>query len=204
MSAIFSLGTVIGLLILMSNMVSAKHSTGSLPVNPVYNGVEVDFDLLKKIRKPEDLKPVVEKPKAPETTQKPKQSNPVTAEPLITSSPTSTFSVGLPDISTEPMKDIGNSWGLSGSEATPRLRIEPLYPREAQLKGLEGYVSLLFDIDESGAVTNIRVLESEPQRLFDKAAVNALRKWKYNAKKENGKTIKLTNQQVTLQFEMES
>jgi protein TonB len=50
------------------------------------------------------------------------------------------------------------------------------------MKGQEGWVLLEFDITEVGTVDNVKVIESEPRRVFDSSARRALLKWKYKPK----------------------
>lgn len=86
--------------------------------------------------------------------------------------------------------------------AVPIIRIEPRYPIEAAKRGLEGWVMMSFTVDKSGAVTDIQVVDSKPQRVFDKAAVQALRRWKYQAKFEQGIAVSQPNQMIRLDFSM--
>lgn len=88
-------------------------------------------------------------------------------------------------------------------EARPVVRINPKYPISALRDGIEGWVQLRFDINALGAVTNVEVIDAEPKRVFDKAAKQALRKWKYRAKSENGNTVAQKGLTVQLDFNME-
>ena len=47
------------------------------------------------------------------------------------------------------------------------------------MRGLEGWVDLALAVDASGEVANARVESSSKGRLFDRAALAAARKWKY-------------------------
>ena len=59
--------------------------------------------------------------------------------------------------------------------------VEPKYPEHAYNNGLEGWVWLEFDIDESGAVVDIELIDSYPEKTFDKALINAVKRWQYQA-----------------------
>ncbi|WP_235591122.1 TonB family protein [Pseudoalteromonas sp. H105] len=63
--------------------------------------------------------------------------------------------------------------------------VEPKYPEHAYKNGIEGWVWLEFDIDESGAVTDITIIDSNPEKTFDKAIINAVKRWHYQANKDN-------------------
>ena len=90
-----------------------------------------------------------------------------------------------------------------GGEVMPLVRVEPVYPRRAALQGIEGYVTLQFNITPAGTVSDIRILDSRPQRVFDSSAIQALRKWKYRPKIEDGKAVSQLNQRVKLVFSLE-
>lgn len=57
--------------------------------------------------------------------------------------------------------------------------ISPTYPDEARRLGLEGWVWAEFDIDDSGKVTNISIVDSHPKNTFTLSIINALPHWKY-------------------------
>lgn len=88
-------------------------------------------------------------------------------------------------------------------EARPVVRINPKYPISALRDGIEGWVQLRFDINALGGVTNIEVIDAEPKRVFNKAAKQALRKWKYRAKSEHGNTVAQKGLTVQLDFNVD-
>lgn len=88
------------------------------------------------------------------------------------------------------------------NDARPIVRVNPKYPIDAARNGTEGWVVLAFDINAIGEVVNINILDSQPKRVFDIAAKQALRKWKYRAKSVNGKQVAQKNFTVQLDFNM--
>ncbi len=59
------------------------------------------------------------------------------------------------------------------------LKPQPVYPSRPLTKGIEGHVDLVFDIAVTGSTTNIRIIDAQPQGLFERAAIRALEKWRY-------------------------
>jgi protein TonB len=74
-------------------------------------------------------------------------------------------------------------------EAVPVVRVEPEYPRKAARAGREGWVKLGFTITPSGGVANVRVLESRPRRVFDRAAKRALEQWRFRPQRIEGQAL---------------
>ena len=72
------------------------------------------------------------------------------------------------------------------SEPLPIFRVAAVYPSRPLARGIEGYVDLIFDVNEIGATKNIQVLFSEPSSIFDKAAKKAVSKWRYEPKLIDG------------------
>jgi periplasmic protein TonB len=75
--------------------------------------------------------------------------------------------------------------------------VAPVYPGIAQSARVEGTVILEAIIDETGAVTNLRVLRSIP--LLDAAAKEAVAKWRYSPTTLNGVTVPIV-MTVTVTF----
>ena len=103
-------------------------------------------------------------------------------------------------------RQMGNIGGTGGTDrdAVPLVRIEPDYPMQARQQGQEGWVVLEFTISTAGTVKDVEVVGSEPGTIFDRAAVQAVRKWKYNPKILDGKPVERPGVKVRLDFEMES
>jgi TonB family protein len=59
------------------------------------------------------------------------------------------------------------------------LEIPAVYPPDAQRRSIEGWVDLEFTVTREGATRDIVVTASEPSRVFDKAASDVLRRWKF-------------------------
>jgi len=69
---------------------------------------------------------------------------------------------------------------LLGSDVTPPERIlyvQPVYPEIARKSRTAGVVIMEIVVGRSGDVTEVKVFKSHP--LFDAAAVEAVKQWKY-------------------------
>ena len=65
----------------------------------------------------------------------------------------------------------------------------PDYPPEAFRGHKEGWVQVEFTVDANGQVTDAKVANADPPRLFNTAALNAVRRWTFKPRMENGKAV---------------
>ena len=70
-------------------------------------------------------------------------------------------------------------------------RVTPTAPANIPGK-TTGYVVVRFSIGVNGRVSNLEVVESVPQGVFDDAVEKAVRKWVYEPRKENGVAVEST------------
>ncbi len=71
---------------------------------------------------------------------------------------------------------------------TPIRRITPVYPEKCKKEKVEGTVVLEIKIDTEGNVIDTKILKSVHPDI-DKAATEAIRKWKYNPVIKDGKPV---------------
>lgn len=88
-------------------------------------------------------------------------------------------------------------------QVMPLHRVEPNYPAKALQRGVEGYVTLRFNIDELGKTRDIEVVDANPKRYFEREAMLALRNWKYQPKMVDGKAVVQTGLTVRLEFKLQ-
>jgi protein TonB len=71
----------------------------------------------------------------------------------------------------------------------PIVVIRPMYPREAAMQGLEGWVKVEFTITAVGTVKNPRVIDAKPPRVFNREAIRAILKWKFKPRVIDGVAV---------------
>jgi protein TonB len=81
---------------------------------------------------------------------------------------------------------------ITGDMTRPVLlvKVEPSYPQVPRRAGLGGRVTVRAVIAEDGNVESVEVVAST-NRLFDDAAVDAVRKWRYRPALMNGKPVRV-------------
>ena len=99
--------------------------------------------------------------------------------------------------------DIGIGGYFSDGDCLPIVHVEPVYPRRAQSRNIEGYVLMTLTVTPSGTAKDVKVIESQPEGMFDKAAVEAALKNKYKPKIADGRPTTVTGVRHRITFEME-
>jgi len=90
------------------------------------------------------------------------------------------------------------------TDIIPMVRVNPQYPIQALERGIEGWVEVRFTITAAGTVKDPVVLASKPSSIFNRAALRAIRKWKYKPKIEEGVAVERPGVVVRLTFELEA
>lgn len=65
------------------------------------------------------------------------------------------------------------------AELTPTHRVAPEYPADAVRSRTEGFVEVEFTVNAAGTVDDVSVLQAKPSRVFERAAVTAVKKWSF-------------------------
>ena len=111
------------------------------------------------------------------------------------------------DIGIDIGLDVGDGTGFvasaSDSDIVPVVRVNPQYPIRAEERGIEGWVELEFTISAAGTVTDAKVTNAKPKGVFDRSALRAIKKWKYNPKVEDGVAVDRSGVKVILNFDLE-
>jgi len=126
-------------------------------------------------------------PKAPEKPPQEMQQD-LRRLNAATSSNLTGMSIDIPDIDI----DIGFGGDIAiARELTPLVRVPPEYPMSALSRRIEGFVILSFTVTETGSVIDAEVLRAEPEGVFDRAALRAVSRFKYQPQFVDGKPVQV-------------
>ena len=75
--------------------------------------------------------------------------------------------------------------------------------RTARERGIEGWVQVQFTITPAGTVADQKVVDADPKGLFERAALDAIGRWKYNPKVVDGRAMERRGVMVVLTFKLE-
>lgn len=158
------------------------------------------------------LTTVHEKPPQTEREQEPLPTTQPTASPL----PTVNMSVDTPPLDIEmPDLDFIAAEGVDGVPVPPtsmppmaapsvtiyklgdlddrpteKFAPAPLYPPQAERKGIEGKVFVRITLDTAGRVTQAELAgDSESNRIFGEQALDAVRRWRFKPGTKSGRPV---------------
>ncbi|WP_159822678.1 energy transducer TonB [Colwellia sp. 20A7] len=180
----------------MQNLIAGGNDVMSEPVK----GNVLDFIRLKKDES------VVKKERQVQKPAKPKEPPPpMTTPPMQQSNPNANATKS--SFAADIQSDIGLSGGLNldsgDGDYLPIVKVAAVYPRRAQSRGIEGYVIVEFTVTKTGAVTSPIVVQAEPEGVFDRAALDAVVKFKYKPRVVDGVAMSVAGVQNKISFEID-
>jgi protein TonB len=194
-AALLALGITFGLFYLMQFLISMGNDRGA----DIKKGQVIEFVRLKR-----DTATQTRKRELPKKEKPPEPPPPPELQMSQTDAPdANAMAIFAPDLSTGPDLGSGPSLGApSDSDSVPLVRVPPQYPIRAAERGIEGWVVLSFTITAIGTVENPTVIDAQPKRIFDRAAIRALKKWKYRPRIVDGVATSRV-EEVKLSFDLD-
>jgi periplasmic protein TonB len=90
--------------------------------------------------------------------------------------------------------DSGNAAGQT-SDAVLLRAVGARYPTAAMRARQEGWVLVSFTIDPAGRTGDIKVVDAQPRRVFDRAAMDAVQRYQFTPAKKDGAAVASVKQQ---------
>jgi protein TonB len=149
-----------------------------------------------------DLAPSRRTPPEPPVLAKPPRT------PQLQASPMTPQSRGLPQLDLPDLDvplvsgsgmfigELAPSTRAAEGDIIPVVVIRPLYPRDAAMAGIEGWVKVEFTIAEDGTVKNPVIVDAQPPRIFNREAIRAILKWKFKPRVVAGVAVERRATQV--------
>lgn len=96
----------------------------------------------------------------------------------------------------------GLNIGLSSDgEFLPLVRVPPRYPPRAAERCIGGWVLVEFSVGPEGTILDAFKVDSDPERVFDRAAINAVKKYKYKPRVVDGEPVTVDGVQLIIRFQ---
>ncbi len=121
----------------------------------------------------------------PAVAEVPPPATPTQTSPASSTAATPEPASGAPATTPPPAPATG------GQSREVRLvrQVPPAFPPEAVRKRQSGWVEVRITVSPQGAVTNAEVVRAQPSRVFDRAALDAVRQWRFEPALRNGQPI---------------
>lgn len=72
--------------------------------------------------------------------------------------------------------------------------VPPRYPIQAKRANQEGVVVVGYTVGADGSVSNVKVVSSQPRHIFDREAVDAVERWKFQPAMRGGVAVESTGE----------
>lgn len=190
-----AMATTLGLLLLMASLINtefeAPPSTPSTKsVSVIMPEMIIDTILPRVPKKP--LAPAKAPPQPVDAVKTERVDGPVLTE--------------IP----RPGREAGpviRSGGLIEGDFMPLVQVAPEYPRAAANLGIEGFATVEFTVTATGSTRNVVVIDAikkdgTPTSIFDRAAVQAAERFKYQPRVEDGVAIEVHGVKNRFVFEL--
>ena len=179
----------LGLFFLMQSLIK---SGGSALTEPPKGSV-MDF---VRVKKEEAVEKKDRKPKKP---PQPEEPPPQMETPQMDAPSPDAEGAGMnfaAEVATDVSLDGGLGLESGDGEYLPIVKVAPVYPRRALQRGIEGFVIVEFTVNTIGAVKDPFVIEAQPQGIFEQAAIDAAKKFKYKPRVVNGVATEVSGVQI--------
>lgn len=131
---------------------------------------------------------------AEEKPQRPDDPDEPPPQPEAPSVQSRGVTAGAISVGFKPQADIQIGLGglsVSDGEYLPIVKVAPIYPRRAQMRGVQGYCIVEYTVTRSGSTTDARAVDCKPAGMFDQASVRAALKFKYKPRVVDGEPVEV-------------
>ncbi|HET7065310.1 MAG TPA: M56 family metallopeptidase [Rudaea sp.] len=105
---------------------------------------------------------------------------PTVPEPAVLTEPSSANAAPPAATTAEPAKIAAVAMPIALQ------RVQPDYPAREKIRGITGKVELQFGLAADGSVSDVSVLDSTPEHVFDRTAIAALKQWRFATPVDTG------------------
>ncbi|XOV83865.1 MAG: energy transducer TonB [bacterium] len=168
--------------------------TGDVTVLPRHPGFPVDLV-------PRQDEPIITKPD--NTIEKPPQVIPpprVHVNPEIEGIAAEVLDPHI----TPPPRSRPELGGHADGDMIPIMRVPPEFPQRMLSRGISGWVLVEFTVDALGRVVSPRVIDAQPASGFDRAALNAIVRYKFKPRVVDGRSVPVAGVRQSIVFNLQN
>jgi len=93
---------------------------------------------------------------------------------------------------------------ITTREPRPSKTVPPVYPETAAEANIQGWVRFRFGVSKDGRVLDPVVIDSDPKKVFETAAQDALMQWTFLPKIEDGEIVAASDVEYQITFKLEN
>ena len=172
--------------------------TGKAAITERYDASFLEFVQVEKEENIERKQDKPERPPKPDEAPPdlPQQDNDASDfdSTVAVTAPSPELGLGLDD-------RLGN-FSVGEGDYLPLSIVEPIYPRRAQSRGLEGYCILELTVTPLGTTADVRAIECSSS-LFERSSIQAGQKFKYKPRVVDGRPIATPGVRYKLSYEIQ-
>lgn len=152
---------------------------------------EIEMEVVREVERPEPIEQIDNPP--PEVPER--STNLDNAPGLNFERASINLDAGL---------DIGAAGiSITDGEMLPLVNVTPQYPTRAASRGIEGWCQVSFTVTATGGVSDVVVVDAEPQGIFDSSSIRAAEKFKFQPKVVDGQGVPVPNVQYVFRYQLE-
>ena len=193
-SSLLAAIVVAGVLLLMQSLIAtARNQLVTSPDRHFVNFVRVERD--ESVQRRERKK---------ERPPEPKSPPPSTMQPRVDALAPTMVNIAVPMPSTSADLNLGG-FGIGEGDGNylPIVKIEPAYPMTALQRQIEGFCIVEYTVTTNGSVRDVQVIEADPPDIFNRASLDAARKFKYKPRIVNGEAIEVVGVRNKFIYQLE-
>ena len=192
LGAVIAVGVTFGLFSLMMALIAGefqaqeKFEIASFEINPTVEDVQVikRDTVIKEIKR-------VQTPPPPPQIQRQQAAKPTEA--------IASLEGAIPEFEAPKIDRQNFKIQVSDRDAQPLVRIPPIMPPRAERSG---HCRVRFDVSPEGAPFNV-IATYCTQKLFERASIKSVQKWKYNPKIVDGRTVSRSGVESKITFRLQ-
>jgi len=195
-AAIVAVGVTFGLFLFMHQLISsgAGNQAELDAIAGIHFGpVEIPDEIATKTRRKPPKPPPPKDPPPPPKLQVSKMDQQVQNMPKLDMPNLDVPLSGGEGIFIGNFQQVDNT---AEGDIIPVVVIRPMYPREAAISAIEGWVKVEFTITPVGTVKDPRVVDADPARIFNREAIRAILKWKFKPRVVDGVAVERRATQI--------
>ena len=192
LGAVIAVGVTFGLFSLMMALIAGefqaqeKFEIASFEINPTVEDVQVikRDTVIKEIKR-------VQTPPPPPQIERQQAAKPTEA--------IASLEGAIPEFEAPKIDRQNFKIQVSDRDAQPLVRIPPIMPPRAERSG---HCRVRFDVSPEGAPFNV-IATYCTQKLFERASIKSVQKWKYNPKIVDGRTVSRSGVESKITFRLQ-